>query len=148
MPVDVGVASEQAVSADNAGFNLLARLHDREQRDHATQRKADVFNCVALLLEHGVRPKLHRREPGLDAFEFVSRKLAQNAVLYEVFCLHMPASVAPSVGQRPRHGPNDAPNSICCGDLELAYPYRRGGTIPRHYSRYPTDTKQHLATIR
>jgi hypothetical protein len=38
----------------------------------------------------------------------------------------MPISVAPSVGQRPRHGPNDAPNSICCGDLELTYPTRAG----------------------
>jgi len=54
MPVDVGVASEQAVSADNAGFNLLAGLHDREQRDHATQRKADMINRVALLLKHDI----------------------------------------------------------------------------------------------
>jgi hypothetical protein len=28
----------------------------------------------------------------------------------------MPASVAPSVGQRPRHGLHGAPNSACCGD--------------------------------
>jgi hypothetical protein len=31
-------------------------------------------------------------------------ELPQNAVRYEVLNLHMPASVAPSVGQRPRHG--------------------------------------------
>src|SRR5439155_21701286 len=48
--------------------------------------------------------ELHWDEPRLDAFEFVSRKLPQNAVLYDVLGLHMPASVAPSAGQRPRHG--------------------------------------------
>jgi hypothetical protein len=35
-------------------------------------------------MEHDVRLKLHQGEPRLNAFEFVSRKLAQNAVFYEV----------------------------------------------------------------
>jgi hypothetical protein len=38
----------------------------------------------------------------------------------------MPASVAPSAGQRPRHGSKDAPNSACCGDLGLTYPTSAG----------------------
>jgi len=37
-----------------------------------------------LTLEHGIRPKLDRHEPRLNAFELVSRKLPQNAVLYDV----------------------------------------------------------------
>jgi hypothetical protein len=84
MSVNGGVAPEQALSADNAGFNCLARLHDGKHRDHATQRKVDAMNCSALLLEHGTRPKLHRHEPRLDAFVLVSRKLPQNSVLYDV----------------------------------------------------------------
>ena len=35
-------------------------------------------------MEHDVRLKLHQVEPRLNAFELVSRKLAQNAVFYEV----------------------------------------------------------------
>src|SRR5258705_7266540 len=104
MPVDGGIAPEQAVSADNAGLDGFAGRHDRQQRDHATQRKVDVINRSALLMEYDIRLQLLWHEPRLNAFEFVSRKLAQNAVLYDVLRLHMPASVAPSAGQRPRHG--------------------------------------------
>ncbi len=42
----------------------------------------------------------------------------------------MPASVAPSVGQRPRHGPQDAPNSACCGDRGLRYAVSPGFCNP------------------
>src|SRR5262245_36003875 len=84
MSVDGGVASEHALSADNAGFNRLTRLHDREQRNHAAQRKIDVINGGALLVKHDIRLELPGDEPRLDAFEFVSRKLPQNAVLYDV----------------------------------------------------------------
>ena len=104
MSIDGSVAPEQALSADNAGFNCFAGLHDRKQRNHATQGKVDAINGGALFVEHDVRAKLHRREPSFDGFEFVNRKLPQNTVLYDVLWLHMPASVAPSVGQRPRHG--------------------------------------------
>src|SRR5262245_4070680 len=84
MSVDGGVASEHALSADNAGFNRLTRLHDRKQRNHAAQRKIDVINGGALLVKHGIRLELLGNEPRLDAFEFVSRKLPQNTVLYDV----------------------------------------------------------------
>jgi putative ABC transport system substrate-binding protein len=36
----------------------------------------------------------------------------------------MLASFAPSAGQRPRHGPRDAPNSACCGDRDTYTPLR------------------------
>ena len=75
---------EHTLGPDNAGLNGVAGLHDREQRDHAAQRKVDMIDGGALLVEHGIRTKLRRHEPGLDAFEFVSRKLPQNAVLYDV----------------------------------------------------------------
>jgi hypothetical protein len=84
MSVDGSVASEHALSADNAGFNCLTRLHDRKQGNHATQRKVDLINRSALLVKYGIRLKLLWDEPRLDAFEFVSRKLPQNAVLYDV----------------------------------------------------------------
>jgi len=100
MSIDGGVAPEQALRADNAGFNCFAGLHDRKQRNHATQGKVDAINGGALLVEHDVRAKLHRREPRLHSLEFVGRKLPQNAVLYDVLSVHMPASVALSVGQR------------------------------------------------
>jgi len=38
----------------------------------------------------------------------------------------MPASVAPSVGQRPRHGSKGAPNSVCCEDRGNGTPSRLG----------------------
>src|SRR5436309_15293670 len=84
MSIDGSVAPEQALSADNAGFNCVAGLHDRRQRNHATQGKVDAINGGALFVEHDVRAKLHRREPSFDGFEFVSRKLPQNTVLYDV----------------------------------------------------------------
>jgi len=84
MSIDRGIAPEQAVSADNAGLDGFAGLHDRKQRNHATQRKVDVINRGTLLMEYDIRLKLLRHEPRLDAFEFVSRKLPQNAVLYDV----------------------------------------------------------------
>jgi hypothetical protein len=31
MSIDGGVTSDQAIGADNAGFDGLARLHDRQQ---------------------------------------------------------------------------------------------------------------------
>jgi hypothetical protein len=43
-----------------------------------------VINRGTLLMEYDIRLKLLRHEPRLDAFEFVSRKLPQNAVLYDV----------------------------------------------------------------
>src|SRR5438874_6664815 len=103
-PLMAASPPEHTLGPDNAGLNGVAGLHDREQRDHAAQRKIDVINLGALLVKHGIRLELHWDEPRLDAFEFVSRKLPQNAVLYDVLGLHMPASVAPSAGQRPRHG--------------------------------------------
>src|SRR6266404_8970857 len=42
----------------------------------------------------------------------------------------MPASVAPSVGQRPRLGPQDALNSACCGDRGLRYAVSPGFCNP------------------
>src|SRR5438128_592802 len=66
MSIDGSVAPEQALSADNAGFNCFAGLHDRKQRNHATQGKVDAINGGALFVEHDVRAKLHRREPALD----------------------------------------------------------------------------------
>src|SRR5262249_49067206 len=104
MSIDGSIASNQAVGANNASFDLLARLHDRKQRDHAAQRKIDPLDWLPRLVQHDTRSKVHQAEPRLHALEFVSRKLPQNAVLYDVLGLHMPASVAPSVGQRPRHG--------------------------------------------
>jgi hypothetical protein len=55
MPVDGGVASEQAFAADDPRFNRFAVLHDRQQRDHAAQGKVDLINHRALL---DVLPKL------------------------------------------------------------------------------------------
>jgi hypothetical protein len=43
-----------------------------------------VINGGALLVKHGIRLKLLGNEPRLDAFEFVSRKLPQDTVLYDV----------------------------------------------------------------
>jgi hypothetical protein len=94
MPVDGGIASQHALRADNTRFNHFAGLHDRQQRDHAAQRKVDMVDRATLLVEHGVRPKLHHRQPRLDATELVSRKLAQDAVLYDVLC----SSLAPFGG--------------------------------------------------
>src|SRR6516225_3268958 len=95
--------SDQAIGPNNASFDGLARLHDRKQRDHAAQWKIDALDRLPRLVQHDTRSKVHQAEPRLHALEFVSRKLPQNAVLYDVLGLHMPASVAPSVGQRPRH---------------------------------------------
>jgi hypothetical protein len=80
-----GIPSQHALRADNARFDRFAGLHDCQQRDHAAQRKVDMIDRGALLVEHGVRPKLQRRQPWLDASELVSRKLAQDAVLYDVW---------------------------------------------------------------
>ena len=99
MSIDGGVTAEQAVGAHNASFDGFARLHDRKQRDHAAHWKIDTLDRLPRLVQDGIRPKVHEGEPRLHALEFVSRKLPQNAVLYDVLGLHMPASVAPSVGR-------------------------------------------------
>src|SRR5260370_23059549 len=44
--------------------------------------------------------------------------------------MYMPASAALSVGQRPRLGPKDAPNSACCGDRGLRYAISPGFCNP------------------
>jgi hypothetical protein len=142
MSIDGGVTPEQAIGANDASFDLLARLHDRKQRDHAAHWKIDPLDRLPRLVQHDTRSKVHQGEPRLHALEFVSRKLPQNAVLYEVLGMHMPASVAPSVGQRPRHGWKDAPNSVCCGDLGLTYPPIGGF---HNYSRYRTDAKESIS---
>src|SRR5262245_29580329 len=128
MSVDGGVASEQALGADDARFNRFAGLHDRQQRDHAAQRKIDQIDLDALLDEQGVRRKLDPRKPRQYALELVIRKLPQDAVLYDVLGWHMLASVAPSAGQRPRHGPGGAPNSACGGDSASSYTHALGST--------------------
>src|SRR6266550_7314857 len=133
MSIYGGVTPDQAIGANNASFDLLAGLHDREQRDHAAHWKIDTLDRLPRLVQDGIRPKVHEDEPRLHALEFVSRKLPQNAVLYEVLGLHMPASVAPSVGQRPRHGSRDAPNGVCYGDRGLEYALSPGTTTRRPY---------------
>src|SRR5262245_34620611 len=110
MAIDGGVTPHQAVGPNNASLDGLAGLHNREQRDHAAKRKINPIDGLSGRMHNVTRPKLYRGEPWLHALEFVSRKLPQNAVFYEVLGLHMPASVAPSVGQRPRHGSHGAPN--------------------------------------
>ncbi len=65
MPIHGGVATDQAVSAHNAGFDGLAGLHDRKQRDHAAQRKIDLLDRGSLLVEHGIRLQPDRTEPRL-----------------------------------------------------------------------------------
>jgi hypothetical protein len=85
MSIDGGVPSDYAIGAHDASFDGFAGLHDRELRDHPTQRKIHGLDWAALLMEHDVCSKLHRREPRLHALEFVSRKLPKNAVLYDVF---------------------------------------------------------------
>jgi hypothetical protein len=117
--VDGGVAPEQALSPDNAGFNRLARLHDRKQRNHATQRKVDETTCSALLLEHVIRPKLDRAKPRLDAFEFVSRKLPQNAVSLRCVVIAHARLRCPFGGAETAAWEPDAPNSACCGGIWL-----------------------------
>jgi hypothetical protein len=84
MSIDGGAASDQAIGANNASFDLLAGLHDRKQRDHATERKVDPLERLPRLVQHDIRPKVHRGKVRLNALEFVSRKLPQNAILYEV----------------------------------------------------------------
>jgi hypothetical protein len=51
MSIDGGVTSDQAIGANNASFDLLARLHDREQRDHAAERKIDPLDRLPRLVQ-------------------------------------------------------------------------------------------------
>src|SRR5207247_3555390 len=94
--------------APHNGFSaLICRINARRSAAilGRPRRFGHVINKDEVFGTHnGIRLELHWDEPRLDAFEFVSRKLPQNAVLYDVLGLHMPASVAPSAGQRPRHG--------------------------------------------
>jgi len=50
MSIDGGVPSDQAIGTHDAGFDSLAGLHDREQRDHAAQRKIDTLDCISGLV--------------------------------------------------------------------------------------------------
>jgi hypothetical protein len=47
--VDRGVTPDQAIGAHNASLDSLAGLHDREQRDHAAQRKIDPLDRLSRL---------------------------------------------------------------------------------------------------
>jgi hypothetical protein len=84
MPIDRSVATEQTVGADNARLNRFPGLHDLQQRDHTAQWKVAVADRSALLVEQDVRSERYRFEPGQDVLDFVSRKLAQNPVVYDV----------------------------------------------------------------
>ena len=54
MSIDGGVPSDQAIGTHDAGFDSLAGLHDREQRNHAAQRKIDLLDCISRLVEHDI----------------------------------------------------------------------------------------------
>ena len=54
MSIDGGVPSDQPIGANNAGFDSLAGLHDREQRDHAAKGKIDLLDWVSRLVDHDV----------------------------------------------------------------------------------------------
>jgi hypothetical protein len=84
MAIDGGVTPDQAISAHNAGLDGLAGLHGRKQRDHAAKRKIHPLDRLSGLVQDGTRLQLDRSEPRLHALEFVSPKLPQNAVLYDV----------------------------------------------------------------
>ena len=52
MSIDGSIPSDQAICANNAGFDCFAGLHDCEQRDHAAKGKIDLLDCVSRLVEH------------------------------------------------------------------------------------------------
>src|SRR5437867_7226428 len=84
MSIDSDATSDQAIGANNAGFDSLAGLHDREQRDHAAQRKIDALDSVSRLspssisLVIGVPGVAPRTPAGVNIFttELVEKRLS------------------------------------------------------------------------
>jgi hypothetical protein len=47
---------EQAIGANDAGFDGFARLHDRKQRHHAAHWKIDPLDWLPRLVQDDIRP--------------------------------------------------------------------------------------------
>jgi hypothetical protein len=54
MSIDGSVPSDQTIGPHDPSFDGFAGLHNREQRDHAAQRKIDGLDWVSRLVKHEI----------------------------------------------------------------------------------------------
>ena len=73
-------------------------------KEHMWKRDAAWLDGSAGLVQDRAVLELDQRESRLQRIELLTRQLPQDSVFYDVLACHMLASVARSVGQRPRHG--------------------------------------------